>query len=78
MPSPLCSDYSSYATERVPRFTEYTSKHFFLSPIVNGSTELNLVRVATVLGSEEEHAFQHLPGESDNTMWPGTCWRWNL
>ena len=29
------------------------------------------MHVATVLGKEEGHAVQYLPGESDNTVWPG-------
>ena len=42
-----------------------------LSVIVSDSAELRRVHVATVLGEEEGHAFQYLPGESDNTVWPG-------
>ena len=38
---------------------------------VNGSTRLDWVEVAKVLGREEGHAFQYLPGESDDTVWPG-------
>ena len=50
----------------------YTSEHFFLTlPIVNGSTELRRVEVATVLREEEDHAFQYLPGENNSTVWPG-------
>ena len=30
-----------------------------------------MVEVALVLGEEEGHALQYLPGESDNTVWPG-------
>ena len=49
-----------------------TSEHFFLTPpIVNGSTELRRVEVATVLG-EEDHAFQYLPGESNESVWQGS------
>jgi len=29
------------------------------------------VEVAKVLGKEEGHAFQYLPGESEETVWPG-------
>ena len=39
---------------------------------MNGSTELRRVEVATVLGQEEGHAFQYHPGESDETVWPGS------
>ena len=38
---------------------------------MNGSTVLKSVEVALVLGVEEEHAFQYLPGESNETVWPG-------
>ena len=38
---------------------------------MNGSTVLKSVEVALVLGEEEEHAFQYLPGESNDTVWPG-------
>ena len=47
-------------------------KYFFFTLIVNGSAELRRVEVALVLGEEEGHAFQYLPGESDNTVWPGS------
>ena len=51
----------------------YTSEHFSLTPpIVNGSTELRRVEVATVLGMEEDHAFQYFPGENDSTVWQGS------
>ena len=36
---------------------------------MNGS--LDWVEVAKVLGKEEGHAFQYLPGESEETVWPG-------
>ena len=36
---------------------------------MNGS--LDWVEVAMVLGKEEGHAFQYLPGESEETVWPG-------
>ena len=39
---------------------------------MNGSAELRRVEVALVLGEEEGHEFQYLPGESDNTVWPGS------
>ena len=49
-----------------------TIECFFLhSPIVNGSTVLKSVDVALILGEEEEHAFQYLARESNDTMWPG-------
>ena len=51
-------------------FVKTNSIHFF-TLIVNGSAELRRVEVALVLGEEEEHEFQYLPGESDNTVWPG-------
>ena len=51
-------------------FVKTNSIHFF-TLIVNGSAELRMVEVALVLGEEEEHEFQYLPGESDNTVWPG-------
>ena len=47
-------------------------RYLFLIPIVNGSTVLDSVEVATVLGEEKGHAFQYRPGESDNTVWPGS------
>ena len=54
------------------QITVYTSEHFFLTPpIVNGSTELRRVEVATVLGREEGHTFQYFPGESNKSVWPG-------
>ena len=39
-------------------------------PVVNGSTKLRKVNVAKV-GREEGHRFQYLPGESNDTVWPG-------
>ena len=39
---------------------------------MNGSTVLDWVEVATVLGKEKGHVFQYRPGESDNTVWPGS------
>ena len=39
---------------------------------MNGSAELRRVHVATVLGEEEGHALQYLPGESNYTVWPGS------
>ena len=42
------------------------------TPIVSGSTVLDWVEVATVLGKEKGHAFQYGPGESDETVWPGS------
>ena len=44
---------------------------FFHSPIVNGSIVLKSVDVALILGEEEEHTFQYLSGESNDTVWPG-------
>ena len=38
---------------------------------MNGTSELKSVEVAMVLGREEGHAFQYLPGESNSTVWPG-------
>ena len=58
-----CLDVSLY------RLTLLSFELFSL--IVNGSTELRRVIVATVLGKEEGHAFQYLPGENDATLWPG-------
>ena len=42
---------------------------------MNGSTELRRVEVATVLGMEEDHAFQYLPGESNESVWSGMKFR---
>ena len=42
---------------------------------MNGSNELRSVEVAMVLGREEGHAFQYLPGESNETVWPGMKFR---
>ena len=39
-------------------------------PVVNGSTKLRKVNIAKV-GREEGHQFQYLPGESNDTVWPG-------
>ena len=39
---------------------------------MNGSAELRMVEVALVLGEEEGHEFQYLPGESNDTVWPGS------
>ena len=41
-----------------------------LPPVVNGSTKLRKVNIAKV-GREEGHRFQYLPGESNDTVWPG-------
>ena len=48
------------------------STYFSLpGPVVKSSTELRRVEVATVMGKEEDHAFQYLPGENKSTVWPG-------
>ena len=39
---------------------------------MNGSTELRKVEVALVLGREEDHAFQYLPGENNESVWQGS------
>lgn len=61
----LLAGYNSLKIHSIPL------QNSFLTLIVNGSTELNWVEVATVLGREKGHKFQYLPGENDSTVWPG-------
>ena len=63
--SPPPSQLSSAAYVMVYRFT-----HDTFAPIVNGSTKLRKVNIAKV-GREEGHPFEYLPGESNDTVWPG-------